>query len=156
MSKLHRWARSVRFGIFLLTVIGAASIYGTLLPYQDSLDRVFHAWWYQGLLLLLAVNVGLASWHTLRVTLPAENKPSFFTKPKTFEALPRHETLVRDELTREAAARSLDAAQAAATAAGYRVFRQDLSLCAMKGLQSRVGALVSHAGIIVIVIGAAA
>lgn len=49
--------RSVKFNIYLFTVIAIASSVGTFLPTEQAATEIYHAWWFCGLLALMAFDV---------------------------------------------------------------------------------------------------
>ena len=90
MKKLLRDLRSMRFGIFLLCLIAACSVAGTLIPqgreiawyarnYTSAhgiilllrLNRVFESWYFIALLILLGLNLSLCSLTRIRNVIRA-------------------------------------------------------------------------------------
>lgn len=57
MLKYVNLFRSVRFNIYLFSVIALASAAGTFLPMERASEMVYHTWWFAGLLALLAFDV---------------------------------------------------------------------------------------------------
>jgi cytochrome c biogenesis protein len=49
--------RSVRFNIYLFTVIAIASSVGTLMPMEQASKQIYHTWWFASLLALMAFDV---------------------------------------------------------------------------------------------------
>jgi cytochrome c biogenesis protein len=52
-----RLFRSVRFNIYLFTAIAIASSVGTFLPTEQAAKEIYHAWWFCGMLALMAFDV---------------------------------------------------------------------------------------------------
>ena len=174
-SRSTRWLFSVRTGIVLLISAGLASTAGTLVlqrPQTDpqkiasayspevlawldllGLTDVFHSWWFAALLVLLSLNLVLASLERFPVAW------SFFRQPyrrpeKHFRAsLP-----LQQEIAIPGVDAGLHAAQSALRQMGFRprrIEREDgASLFAERNRFSRLAAYVVHASLLLIFGGA--
>lgn len=165
---------SLQTGIFLLILVGLASIAGTLIlqrPITDpdtlartyrpetlawfdrlGLTDVFHAWWFVALLALLSVNIVLASMERLPVAWRFIRKPYRSPDPHFLAGLPLHrEISIRSE------ASGLEAAERALRRMGFRPQHvakgESQSLFAERNRFARLAAYVVHASLLLIFAG---
>lgn len=162
---------SVKLSFFLLLLLAALSILGTVIPQQEAaeiyqrgfgprwagiilglnLDDVYHAVWFQAVMSLLAVNLVICSLNRLPTTLKALGKD-----PVTEAGRPR-----RAAHSFTLAGKPNDQAERmAAVLAGemghvHRYQNQDeLTLFAQRGAWSRLGVYLVHFSVLVIFAGA--
>jgi len=166
--------RSVRTGIVLLLVIGAASAAGTLVlqrPLTDSqslarayspqtlrwldalgLTDVFHSWWFVALLLLLCANIVVVSAERLPMAWRFFARPYLRPEPHFVSGLP-----LQAEIPVRRADTGLAAAESALRAMGLRPRRVEangsVSLFAERHRVARLAAYVVHASLLLILAG---
>jgi cytochrome c biogenesis protein len=112
---------------------------------QTGLDHVYRTWWFLALLILFGSSLTAC---TFKRQLPAlrwfSRTWNFYTQPRQFQKF---------ALSAEFNQGSVDDLVPLLEQRRYRVFRQDNSLYAHKGIVGRVGPIVVHVGILVILLG---
>jgi len=162
----------LRLAIALLLTIAIFSIAGTVLEqgqtlafYQENypedpalfgfltwkvivvsgLDHVYRTWWFLALLIVFGASLTACTFTRQFPALGAAQRWQYYTQPRQFQKL-----ALSAELT--------DATLATlATQLGqrrYRVFQQDQQLYGRKGLAGRIGPIVVHASMLIILLGA--
>lgn len=162
----------LRLAIVLLLAIAGFSITGTVIEqgqsaafYQTNypehpalfgfltwkvililgIDHVYRTWWFLSLLVLFGTSLTTC---TFKRQLPAlrwfSRTWNFYTQPRQFQKF---------ALSAEFDRANLEAIVPLLEQHRFRVFRQDDSLYAHKGLVGRVGPIVVHVGILVILLG---
>ncbi|AHB87636.1 c-type cytochrome biogenesis protein CcsB [Thermosynechococcus sp. NK55a] len=161
----------LRLAIVLLLVIAIASIAGTVIEQGQSLsfyqanypedpalfgflswrvllalglDQVYHTPWYLTLLVLFGASL-MACTVTRQVpTLATAQRWQYYQEPRQFTKLALSTSIPQG---------SLKALATALSAKGYRVWQTDTQLYARKGLVGRIGPIVVHASLILILLG---
>ncbi|MDX2244497.1 MAG: cytochrome c biogenesis protein [Leptolyngbyaceae cyanobacterium bins.302] len=162
----------LRLAIALLLVIAVFSISGTLieqgqsLPFYQAnypehpalfgfltwkvllilgLDHVYRTWWFLALLILFGSSLTAC---TFKRQLPAlrwfSRTWNFYTQPRQFQKF---------ALSAEFDRPSIDALIPLLEQRRYKIFRQADSLYAHKGIAGRIGPIIVHVGILVILLG---
>jgi hypothetical protein len=151
-ARLWSLLANVKLGIVLLAVLTVASIAGTLIESAHDTATaqrlVYHALWFAALMVALALNVGVATWRTLVTVLRLPRARPLIARPEGFEALAAVRTLEVDatpEQVEAVLARHVGSAS-----------RDSRALFAQRGLIQRWGAILTHAGIILLLGGSAA
>lgn len=112
---------------------------------QGGLDHVYRTWWFLALLILFGSSLTAC---TFKRQLPAlrwfSRTWNFYTQPRQFRKF---------ALSAEFNQGSVDNLVTLLEQRRYRVFRQDNSLYAHKGIAGRVGPIVVHVGILIILLG---
>lgn len=110
-----------------------------------GLNQVYRTWWFLSLLILFGSSLTAC---TFKRQLPAlrwfSRTWNFYTQPRQFQKF---------ALSAEFNTGSLETLVPLLEQRGYRVFRQERSLYAHKGLIGRIGPIVVHVGILVILLG---
>jgi cytochrome c biogenesis protein len=163
----------LRMAIVLLLAIAILSISGTVIEQGESLafyqanypehpalfgfvtwrllltmgfDHVYRTWWFLSLLILFGSSLTAC---TFRRQLPAlkwfSRTWNFYSQPRQFEKL---------ALSAELATGSLETLVPLLEKKQYRIFREGNALYARKGLVGRVGPIVVHASMLLILVGA--
>jgi cytochrome c biogenesis protein len=163
----------LRLAIVLLLVIAAFSISGTVIEQDQSvqfyqanypeqpalfgfltwkviltagLDHVYRTWWFLALLILFGSSLTAC---TFKRQLPAlrwfSRTWNFYTQPRQFQKF---------ALSAEFEKVSVDEVVPLLEKRRYKVFRQNDSLYAHKGIVGRVGPIVVHASMLLILVGA--
>jgi cytochrome c biogenesis protein len=175
LLRLVAWLADLRLAIVLLLLIAGASGLGTAIPqkeavdfyherYDDApwlgwlkadgllrlqLDHVYSSGWFLALLAFLGLALLLCSWRRQWPALQASLRWIDYTTPRQLSKLNLAETL---QTPQDDALRAL-ASQLRAK--GWSVREQEGRLAARKGLVGRVGPLLVHAGLVVLMVGAA-
>lgn len=170
------WISDLRVAIVLLLVIAITSGVGTAIPQREpadlyhrlydpqpwlgllngdgvlalQLDRVYSSGWFLGLLAWLALALLLCSWRRQWPALQAALRWIDYSTPRQLSKLSVAETFTTD--TPKA---SLDQLAGLLQRQGWQIQRHDDRLAARKGLLGRVGPLLVHAGMVVLMLGAA-
>lgn len=162
IDTLDRWIlrgwrtfKSIKFGLFLLSLIGIACMYGTVFYAANSTlgtsaiplakARVFYAPWFIALLALFFVQFVISTWHVTKMSVLLWWKKDF-SKSMTFFTQGRHgraavevpggpdevERVLRERFTRS--------------------HREGNRFFAHRGLRQRIGPTIIHAGIVVVLI----
>ncbi len=164
---------SVRLTVALLLTLAATSIFGTVIPQNQSpeayaqhygerlfrlldfldLFDMYHSWWFQLLLVLLTINIVICSINRLSATWKV-----LFPKAPGFAASRFRKAANRTEFT---APGSPDAVQALLAPALQRRYRRALServddsvfFFAEKGRWTRLGVYIVHSSVILLLMG---
>ena len=170
------WISDLRVAIVLLLVIAITSGVGTAIPQREpadlyhrlydpqpwlgllngdgvlalQLDHVYSSGWFLGLLAWLALALLLCSWRRQWPALQAALRWIDYSTPRQLSKLSVAETFTTD--TPKA---SLDQLAGLLQRQGWQIQRHDDRLAARKGLLGRVGPLLVHAGMVVLMLGAA-
>ena len=176
LLRLVGWISDLRVAIVLLLVIASTSGVGTAIPQREpaelyhrlydpqpwlgllnadgvlalQLDHVYSSGWFLGLLAWLALALLLCSWRRQWPALQAALRWIDYSSPRQLSKLSVAETLSTD--TPKA---SLDQLAGLLQSQGWQIQRHDDRLAARKGLLGRVGPLLVHAGMVVLMLGAA-
>lgn len=110
-----------------------------------GLDHVYRTWWYLALLILFGSSLTACTFTRQFPTLKSSQKWSYYTKPRQFEKL---------ALSAELDHASLDAIAPLLQQKRYRLFREENTLYARKGIIGRIGPIVVHASMLLILGGA--
>lgn len=109
-----------------------------------GLDHVYRTWWFLALLILFGASLTACTFTRQFPALGAARKWQFYTQPRQFQKL-----ALSTELDG-----SLDTLSQLLTQRRYRVFRDQNRLYARKGIAGRIGPIVVHASMILILLGA--
>lgn len=141
-----KWLFSLQTGIALLVLVALASIYGTLVnPFEKALALVYHAWWYQILLLALALSIVCTTVRTMvEKTIPSLRIR--FRDPRESRAPGRPSLTIPSSGNAEAVAQAFRNRR-------FGVATQGPLGYAWKGRITRLGSPVSHLGIVIILLG---
>ena len=176
LLRLVGWISDLRVAIVLLLVIASTSGVGTAIPQREpaelyhrlydpqpwlgllnadgvlalQLDHVYSSGWFLGLLAWLALALLLCSWRRQWPALQAALRWIDYSTPRQLSKLSVAETLSTN--TPKA---SLDQLAGLLQRQGWQIQRHDDRLAARKGLLGRVGPLLVHAGMVVLMLGAA-
>jgi cytochrome c biogenesis protein len=162
----------LRFAIVLLLAIAVFSISGTVIEQEQSaefyqanypeapalfgfltwkvllvlgLDHVYKTWWFLSLMILFGTSLATCTFTRQFPALKAARAWKFYAKPRQFDKLALSTTLDSDSLAPLAEALQQKR---------FKVFQADNALYARKGLAGRVGPIVVHASMILILLGA--
>ncbi|MBM5821162.1 MAG: cytochrome C biogenesis protein CcsB [Cyanobacteria bacterium K_Offshore_surface_m2_011] len=176
LQRLAAWISDLRLAIGLLLVIAIASGIGTAIPQKEEaafyhqlydptpwlglldgdgvlglqLDHVYSSGWFLALLAWLGLSLILCSWRRQWPALQASLRWIDYRSPRQLSKLSVAETLV----TAEPVA-GLGRLEAELRGSGWQIQRQDDRLAARRGVLGRVGPLLVHAGMVVLMVGAA-
>jgi cytochrome c biogenesis protein len=109
-----------------------------------GLNHVYSTWWFLSLLVLFGLSLATCTYSRQVPALKAARTWKFYERPRQFEKLALSTTLPLDTLT--GLAQGLEQKR-------YKIFRQDNTLYARKGLAGRVSPIVVHASMILILLG---
>jgi cytochrome c biogenesis protein len=166
----------LRLAIALLVLIAIASGVGTAIPQQEpnsfylerydanpwlgllkgqallqlQLDHVYSSTWFLALLAALALALLLCSWRRQWPSLQAALRWIDYSRPRQLSKLAVAETL--QAVSPE---QSLDALEQRLRQQGWQLQRQQGRLAARRGVIGRVGPLLVHAGMVLLMLGAA-
>ncbi len=176
LLRLVAWISDLRLAIGLLLVIALASGIGTAIPQKEAealyhqrydsqpwlgllradgllrlqLDHVYSSTWFLALLAWLGLALILCSWRRQWPALLASLRWVDYSSPRQLSKLSLAETLACDEPDRR-----LDLLEQELGTSGWQIRRQERRLAARKGVAGRVGPLLVHAGLVVLMVGAA-
>ncbi|MBF2085673.1 cytochrome c biogenesis protein [Thermoleptolyngbya sp. C42_A2020_037] len=161
----------LRLAIVLLLAIALFSVSGTVIEqgqslafYQENypespalfgfltwkviltagLDHVYRTWWFLALLILFGSSLIACTFTRQFPTLKAAQKWSYYTQPRQFEKL---------AMSAEVDAATLDGLEPLLQRKGYRLFREGDRLYARKGIVGRIGPIIVHASMILVLLG---
>ena len=176
MKRLIAWISDLRLAIGLLIVIAIASGLGTLVPQKESsalyhrvydaepwlgllngdrilalqLDHVYSSSWFLGLLAWLGLSLILCSVRRQWPALQAALRWIDYSSPRQLSKLTLAETLSSSDADGQ-----LQELQQLLRQRGWQVQPQGHRLAARRGVSGRVGPLLVHAGLVVLMVGAA-
>ncbi len=176
LGRLLGWISDLRVAIGLLLVIALCSGLGTLVPQKEpsslyhqlydnqpwlgllngdavlrlQLDHVYSSGWFLALLAWLGLALILCSWRRQWPALQASLRWIDYQSPRQLGKLTLAETLA----TPDPASR-LDQLQALLAAQGWTIQAKPDRMAARRGVAGRVGPLLVHAGLVVLMVGAA-
>jgi cytochrome c biogenesis protein len=161
----------LRLAIVMLLVIASFSILGTVIEqgqslafYQSNypehpalfgfltwkvilfigLDHVYRTWWFLALLILFGTSLVACTFTRQLPSLKSARKWKFYEKPQQFQKL---------ALSAEFDNASLNLLPDILKNQKYKVFQQDNTIYARKGIVGRVGPIIVHIGIVVTLLG---
>ncbi|HEY9621626.1 MAG TPA: cytochrome c biogenesis protein ResB, partial [Crinalium sp.] len=161
----------LRLAILLLLTIAIFSISGTVVEQGESLafyqanypedpalfgfltwkvlltlglDHVYRTWWFLALLILFGSSLTACTFTRQFPTLKAAQRWSYYTQPRQFQKLALSAEL--DHLDADAVVPLLEKKR-------YRVFRDGDALYARKGITGRIGPIIVHASMLLILAG---
>ncbi|HEY9861750.1 MAG TPA: cytochrome c biogenesis protein ResB, partial [Candidatus Obscuribacterales bacterium] len=162
----------LRLAIVLLLAIAVASISGTVIEQGQSiafyqanypedpalfgfltwkvlltvgLDHVYRTWWFLTILILFGGSLTACTFTRQFPALKAARQWKFYEQPRQFQKL---------ALSAELEAGSLEALVPLLEKQRYKVFQEGEKLYARKGLVGRIGPIVVHASMLLILVGA--
>jgi cytochrome c biogenesis protein len=162
----------LRLAIILLLAIALFSITGTVIEQDQSLafyqqnypenpalfgfltwklilviglNHVYTTWWFLGLLVLFGSSLTACTFKRQLPALRAANSWKFYQQPRQFNKL---------ALGVELALGSINSLQPLLRDKGYQVFRENQALYARKGLIGRIGPIIVHGAMLIILLGA--
>jgi len=176
LQRLAGWISDLRLAIGLLLIIALASGIGTAIPQKEEatfyhqlydpkpwlgllggdgvlrlqLDHVYSSGWFLGLLAWLGLSLILCSWRRQWPALQASLRWIDYRSARQLSKLSVAET--RSVADAEAA---LGALAERLRGGGWQVRPQPGRLAARRGLAGRFGPLLVHAGLVVLMVGAA-
>ncbi|MCU0528179.1 MAG: cytochrome c biogenesis protein ResB [Cyanobium sp. Prado107] len=176
LNRLAGWISDLRLAIALLVVIALASGIGTLIPqrepeglyhqlYDDQpwlgllngervlalqLDHVYSSSWFLGLMAWLGLALLLCSWRRQWPALQAALRWIDYRSPRQLSKLSVAQTVPADDVVT-----SLAQLEQLLRERGWQVQSHPDRLAARRGVLGRVGPLLVHAGLVVLLVGAA-
>jgi cytochrome c biogenesis protein len=162
---------NLRLAIFLLLAIAILSIAGTVIEqaetltfYQQNypeapalygfltwkvilawgLNHVYSTWWYLSILVVFASSLTACTFTRQLPALKAARKWKYYQKPSQFEKL---------ALSAELEEGSINSLIPLLEQQNYQVFQQDNALYARKGIIGRIGPIIVHAGMLIVLAG---
>ena len=176
MKRLIAWISDLRLAIGLLILIAIASGLGTLVPQKESpelyhrvydaqpwlglfngdallrlqLDHVYSSGWFLALLAWLGLALILCSWRRQWPALRAALRWIDYSAPRQLSKLTLAETIPCGD-----PAASLQQLQQLLGQRGWQVKPDTNRLAARRGVSGRVGPLLVHTGLVVLMVGAA-
>jgi cytochrome c biogenesis protein len=165
----------LRLAILLLLVIAGFSISGTVIEqgqslefYQSNypehpalfgfltwkvisivgLDHVYRTWWFLSILILFGSSLTACTFTRQFPALRSARSWKFYQQPRQFEKL-----ALSAELDANLENRNLASLQSLLQQKRYRVFQEGNSVYARKGLAGRIGPIIVHASMLLILLG---
>lgn len=162
----------LKLAIILLLTIALFSIFGTVIEqnqseifYQENypenpalfgfltakfllyigLDHVYTTWWYLSLLVLFGSSLIACTFKRQLPALKSAQIWQYYQQPKQFNKL---------ALSAEINNKSLDNIQSLLVEKGYKIHQENNYLYAQKGISGRIGPIIVHAAMIIILLGA--
>lgn len=162
---------NLKLAIILLLAIAVVSIAGTVIEQADTLafyqenypespalygfltwkiilawglNHVYSTWWYLSLLVLFGASLTACTFTRQLPALKASRKWKYYQKPKQYEKL---------ALSAELTQGSISSLIPLLKQQNYQVWQQDNTLYARKGLIGRIGPIIVHIGMLVVLAG---
>lgn len=174
--RLVAWISDLRLAIGLLLLIALASSIGTLIPQQEltdhyhrlydsqpwlgllnadwllrlELDHVYSSGWFLGLLAWLGLALVLCSWRRQLPALRAALRWIDYRSPRQLSKLSLAETISSPDPSND-----LRRLEQLLKAKGWQLQPAEDRLAARRGIGGRVGPLLVHAGLVVLMVGSA-
>ncbi len=176
LQRLLAVISDLRLAIGLLVVIAIASGVGTAIPQQETedfyhqlydqqpwlglvnggwvlrlqLDHIYSSSWFLALLAALGLALLVCSWRRQWPALQAAVRWVDYSQPRQLSKLS-----VAQTLNCSAPSGQLDALEALLRRQGWQLRRQSERLAARRGIVGRIGPLLVHAGLVLLLVGAA-
>ena len=176
LQRLVAWIADLRVAIGLLLVIAISSGIGTAIPQQESetfyhqrydpapwlgllrgggvlalqLDHVYSSRWFLALLAWLGLALLLCSWRRQWPALQASLRWIDYSEPRQLSKLSLAETVTSAD-----GPAALERLDQRLQQRGWQVRRLEGRLAARRGVAGRVGPLLVHAGLVLLMVGAA-
>ena len=176
LQKLLAVISDLRLAIALLVLIAIASGVGTAIPQQEAedyyhqlydkqpwlglvngdwvlrlqLDHIYSSSWFLALLAALGLALLVCSWRRQWPALQAALRWVDYSQPRQLSKLSVAQTLNSSSPTGQ-----LDALEALLRRQGWQLRRQSERLAARRGIVGRIGPLLVHAGLVLLLVGAA-
>lgn len=171
MKSIWKFFASIRLSVVLLLAIAIASIMGTVIPQNESVQvyvakfgavgyrilstldvfDMYSSWWFQALLMLLVINIVVCSLDRLPVTLKAVSSKRMARNPSMFRNLKGRETFdvtFSMDLLREECEKLVAGSEGAQqTPDGFYIIGE-------KGRWTRFGVYAVHLSIVLLLVGA--
>lgn len=109
-----------------------------------GLDHVYRTWWFLSILILFGTSLTACTFMRQLPALKAARSWKFYRKPRQFEKLALSTTL--DPTQKPSLVAALQKNR-------YKIFEDDQSLYARKGMAGRIGPIIVHASMILILLG---
>lgn len=109
-----------------------------------GLDHVYRTWWFLALLILFGSSLTACTFARQIPTLKAARKWSYYTQPRQFEKLALSAEVDSNDMGR--LTRLLQERR-------YKVFREGDSLYARRGIAGRIGPIIVHASMLIVLAG---
>lgn len=109
-----------------------------------GLDHVYATWWFLSLLILFGTSLTACTFMRQLPALKAARSWKFYKKPRQFGKLALSTTLDPDQKS---------SLLKALVKNRYKVFEEDQSIYARKGMTGRIGPIIVHASMILILLG---
>lgn len=162
----------LRLAIILLLIIAIFSISGTVIEqnqpinyYQENypenpalfgfltwqvlvnlgLNHVYTTWWYLTILFLFGTSLVACTFKRQLPALKAAQTWQYYNQPRQFNKL---------AFSAEISAESLTQIESILRSKGYKVYSNDNCIYAQKGIVGRIGPIIVHLGMIIILLGA--
>ena len=162
---------NLKLAIVLLLAIAVVSISGTVIEqaenlsfYQQNypespalygfltwkvilawgLNHVYSTWWYLSLLILFGASLTACTFTRQLPALKAARRWKYYTKSKQYEKL---------ALSAELEQGSIKSLTPLLKEQKYQVWQQDNTLYARKGIIGRIGPIIVHAGMLIVLLG---
>ena len=175
LKRLAAWLSDLRIAIVLLLLISIASGIGTGIPqgdpaqsYRDAydvtpwmgilsgdqvlalqLDHVYSSGWFLALLAWLGLALILCSWRRQWPALKAARRWIDYRTPRQLSKLAIAETLSTNDSNE-----ALQSLSITLQAKGWHLYKHDGRLAARKGVIGRVGPILVHTGMVLLMLGA--
>ncbi|MBD2576474.1 cytochrome c biogenesis protein [Oscillatoria sp. FACHB-1406] len=170
-KQLLKTIADLRLAILLLLAIALFSIIGTVIEQGQSavyyqanypehpalfgfltwkvilafgFDRVYRTWWFLSLLVLFGSSLTACTFRRQLPALKAARRWKYYTQVRQFEKLALSAELDRG---------SLDSLTPFLQQKNYKIFREGNALYARKGIVGRIGPIVVHASMLLVLIG---
>lgn len=140
------FASSVQVAVILLALAAIATLVGSTLPQEVSLEKVFFSSWYLTLMLCMYFSIILASFK--RVFPKARKAFSFDT------AIPANTYSSNFVVKEQSSAIDFEKLSRAIKKQGFKIYQNNKSIFAIKGAIHKLGASTTHVGIILTITGA--
>lgn len=171
-KKSVKFLAKLPFAIALLLIIALCSVSGTVIEQGQSLefyqgnypenpalfgfltwkvlltlglDHVYQTWWFLSLLVLFGSSLTACTFTRQWPALKSARRWKFYNKPRQFEKL---------ALSAELDTGSVQSLEPLLAQKGYKVFREGETLYARKGIIGRVGPIIVHGSMLLILAGA--
>jgi cytochrome c biogenesis protein len=112
---------------------------------QLGLNQVYRTWWFLGLLILFGSSLTACTFNRQFPALKAARSWKFYNQPRQFQKLALSVSLPE---------KNIDQFKELLKQKNYKIFQEDNSVYARKGLAGKIGPIVVHAAMLIILGGA--
>jgi len=156
VRQILKFLSSMQLGIILLLLLAVISVLATLREHNTAIQSIYRSWWYLGIMAFTALNLLLC---TVRRVKPLTRQALYPQKEQSAEAIARmpvkEKVVLAENLPAEKVlALVADAFHRSGLKTEITTGTHGKTVFAQKGVLGFFGSLLSHTGLLIILVGA--